>query len=238
MNIVLIGGTVEALLLAYHLQDQHDVYIVEIEAELGLPVMHPGYVREPTLLDTYMTHDQQSFLLLSQNHQGWGCRWDWVLKHLAANVARKGATCLTRTRILSCTQQNDQYAIELSSSERHLPTHLIADRVLQMTQPETQGPGRRRHELSPHQPELFPMLTTTLWKGGTLLTEDAQHAPTTELHLQRGDGMTELWWRDEMEWSPPRGFFESCSVFLPSDEAQLSFDAVVSRVLAYLEDFV
>ena len=238
MNIVLIGGTVEALLLAYHLQDNHDVYLIELEAELGLPVMHPGCVIEPGLLETYMTEEQQSFLLLSQSKHGWGCRWDWVLKHLAANVARKGVMCLTRTRILSCTQQNTQYVVELSSSERDLPTHLVADRVLLMSQPETQGPGRRHHNLEPHQPEAFPVLTTALWKSGTLLTEDAQHAPTTELQLQRGDGMTELWWKGEMTWTPPRGFFETCSVVLPSDGTQLSFDAVVHRVLAFLKNFV
>ena len=90
MNVILIGGTIEALVLAHHLQAEHHVIIIELEAELGLPVMHPGRVVNPELLNEYMTDEQQNFLLLSENEQGWGCRWDWVLKHLAANISRKG----------------------------------------------------------------------------------------------------------------------------------------------------
>ncbi len=56
MNVVLIGGTVEALLLAHHLQEPHRVFLVEIEAELGLPVLHPGRVIQQDLLDAYMTN--------------------------------------------------------------------------------------------------------------------------------------------------------------------------------------
>ena len=83
-----------------------------------------------------MTDEQQNFLLLSENEHGWGCRWDWVLKHLAANISRKGVQCFTRTRILSCSKENKEYILELSSTERHLPTHLTADRVIVMSPPK------------------------------------------------------------------------------------------------------
>jgi len=238
MNVVLIGGTVEALLLAHHLQEHHRVFLVEIEAELGLPVLHPGRVIQQDLLDAYMTKEQQSFLLLSPNPQGWGCRWDWVLKHLAANIARKGVMCFTRTRVLSCTKQGEQYSLEISSSERTLPTHLIADRVVLMNQPNASGPGKRRHCFEPHQPVLFPWTDTTEWTGGTVLDDDAEHAPQTDLRLQRGDGLTELWWKGKLRWDPPRGFFESSTVVLPSNVDELSFDGVVSRVLAFLPNIV
>lgn len=238
MNVVLIGGTIEALLMAHHLQDNHHVVIIELEAELGLPVMHPGRVINPKLLNLYMTDEQQNFLLLSQNEQGWGCRWDWVLKHLAANIARKGVQCFTRTRILSCTKENEQYILELSTTERNLPTHLAADRVIVMSSPQTSGPGRRHHCFEPAQPEQFPGNDGAEWKGGTVLTEDAKDAPSTDLHLNRGDGMTELWWKEEMTWEPLRGFFESTTVFLSSNPDDLSFDGVVSRVLEYMDNLV
>jgi hypothetical protein len=41
-----------------------------------------------------------------------------------------------------------------------------------------------------------------------------------------------------MEWRPPRGFFESSSAMLSPDIAELSFDGVVSRVLAFLPKVV
>lgn len=234
MNVVLIGGTVEALVFAHHLQEHHQVYLIELEAELGLPVMHPGRVINLNLLNEYMTEEQQSFLLLSENQQGWGCRWDWVLKHLAANISRQGVMCMTRTRVLSCTKNGKQYVLELSSSERDFPTHLIADRVVLMSPLQTSGPGLRHHCLDPHQPEIFPVNDGIEWKGGTVLTEEASNAPPTDLHLQRGDGMTELWWKGEMTWEPPRGFFENSWAVLSTDPDELSFDGVVSRVLGYL----
>lgn len=234
MNVILIGGTIEALVLAHHLQAEHHVIIIELEAELGLPVMHPGRVVNPELLNNYMTDEQQSFLLLSQNEQGWGCRWDWVLKHLAANITRKGVQCFTRTRILSCEKENEQYILQLSSTERHLPTHLMADRVIVMSPRQTSAPGQRYHCLEPIQPEQFPENDGVEWNGGTVLTEDAKGAPNTDLHLNRGDGMTELWWKEEMAWEPPRGFFESTSVVLSANSDELSFDGVVSRVLDFM----
>ena len=238
MNVILIGGTIEALVLAHHLQSEHHVIIIELEAELGLPVMHPGRVVNPELLHAYMTDEQQNFLLLSENEQGWGCRWDWVLKHLAANISRKGVQCFTRTRILSCSKENEEYILELSSTERHLPTHLTANRVILMSPPQTTGPGRRQHCLEPTQPEQFPSNAVVEWKGGTVLTEDAEDAPSTHFHLNRGDGMTELWWKDEMTWGPPRGFFESTSVVLSENPDELSFDGVVSRVLDFMTNSV
>lgn len=238
MNVILIGGTIEALVLAHHLQSEHHVIIIELEAELGLPVMHPGRVVNPELLHAYMTDEQQNFLLLSENEQGWGCRWDWVLKHLAANISRKGVQCFTRTRILSCSKENEEYILELSSTERHLPTHLTADRVIVMSPPQTSGPGLRQHCLEPSQPEQFPGNDGVGWKGVTVLTEDAKEAPYTDLHLNRGDGMTELWWKEEITWEPPRGFFESTSVVLSANPDELSFDGVVSRVLDFVADSV
>ena len=40
MKFVLIGGTVEALLLSLKLSTDHEVFIVEMEAEIGLPERH------------------------------------------------------------------------------------------------------------------------------------------------------------------------------------------------------
>ena len=234
MNVVLVGGTVEALVLAHHLSTEHRVFLLEIEAELGLPVMHPGRVLDPDMLNAYMTEEQKSFLLLTENPQGWGCRWDWLLKHLAANVARKGVSCYTRTRILSCSKQGEQYSLELTSGERDLPTHLIADRVIMMHQTPNVHPGRRHHHFLPDQPEIFPQQNGVVWNSGTLLTDDAKAAPHTDLHLNRGDGMTELWWKGELNWHPPRGFFESSTTVLHTNPDELSFDSVVVRVLHFL----
>ena len=62
MNIVLIGGTIEALLVAEHYSNDHAVSIIEIEAEVGLPSVHPGRVIDIDLFKSYFSEKQLEFL--------------------------------------------------------------------------------------------------------------------------------------------------------------------------------
>ena len=177
MRIALIGGTIEALVLAHHLLEKNDVIIIEMEAELGLPVNHPGRVIDPNLLDTYFTSEQQTFLSLQSNSDGWGCRWDWIMKHLAANIARDGVQFLTRTRVLSSTKKNQTIHLELTSTERDKPTILTVDRLVLTESSEKRGPGNRQHSLFPHSPITLSFPDTVPWFGGTVVSEDATSAP-------------------------------------------------------------
>lgn len=237
VRIVLIGGSIEALLLSIELSSQHDITVIELEAEIGLPVQHPGRILDPSGLKSYLTEDQISFLELKENDDGWGCRWDWVMKHFAALAARQNVSFFTRTRIQSCTEHNNSYVLELTSSERTTPTHMTADRVVLM--PGQPGaPGGRAHHLSPSQPSEFPSPQITEWFGGTVLSGDVDGATGADLILARKDGMTELWWSMSSSWVPPHGFLEQCRVHLPTKKSELSLDSVMSRVRDFLTEFV
>ena len=235
MNIVLIGGTIEALLVAEHYSNDHTVSIIEIEAEVGLPSVHPGRVIDIDLFKSYFSEEQLEFLSMHANSDGWGCRWDWVLKHLAANVARQGVQFFTRTRVLSSTKQDERIILELNSSERATPIKLITDRVILFSDPSTDGPGGRNHHFHPFQPENFHLLPSVSWFGGTVLSKDVDGSHSAELVIQRADGMTELWWRGSPPWKPTHGFIEQCTNYLSPDVNHLSFDSVVSRVRDFLE---
>ena len=238
LRIALIGGTIEALVLAHHLLEKNDVIIIEMEAELGLPVNHPGRVIDPNILNTYFTSEQQTFLALQPNSDGWGCRWDWIMKHLAANIARHGVQFLTRTRVLSSTKTNQTIHLELTSTERDQPTLLTVDRLVLTESSDKRGPGNRQHSLSPHPPMRLSFPATFPWFGGTVVSEDATSAPGPNLCLSRGDGMTELWWHDRPLWSPSRGFIEQCTPHLSENLEDLSFDGAVLRALEQLPTFV
>ena len=237
MDIVLVGGSIEALLLSLEVINDHNVSIVELEAEIGLPVHHPGRIIDLACLDGFFTDQQQSFLELKKNEDGWGCRWEWVMKHTAAIAARRGVSFLTRTRIRSCTQHDASYVLELTSTERTTPTHIIADRVVLMNPPST-APGGRDHHLLPSSPLAFPSPHFTEWFGGTVLSTDVRNDVGADLVLERSDGTTELWWSTTPSWTPPRGFLEQCRVRLPKDTAKLSLDSVMSRVRDFAIDFL
>ena len=237
MDIVLVGGSIEALLLSLEVVNDHNVSIVELEAEIGLPVHHPGRIIDLACLDGFFTDQQQSFLELKENEDGWGCRWEWVMKHTAAMAARRGVSFLTRTRIRSCTQHDASYVLELTSTERTTPTHIVADRVVLMNPPLT-APGGRDHHLLPSSPPAFPSPHLTEWFGGTVLSTDVRNDVGADLVLERSDGTTELWWSTTPSWTPPQGFLEQCRVRLPKDTAKLSLDSVMSRVRDFATDFL
>ena len=64
MDIVLIGGTIESLLVANHYSKDHDVSIIEQEAELGLPSMHPGRILDIDLFKSYFSEEQENRVAL------------------------------------------------------------------------------------------------------------------------------------------------------------------------------
>ena len=237
VRVVLIGGSIEALLLSIELSSQHDITIIELEAEIGLPVQHPGRIMDPSTLHHYFTSEQISFLELKENEDSWGCRWDWVMKHFAAVAARQNVSFFTRTRIQSCTKHDNTYVLELTSSERTTPTHMVADRVVLMAD-QAGAPGGRAHHFSPSRPSKFPSPETTEWFGGTVLSGEADVAAGADLMLARGDGMTELWWSTSSSWVPQHGYLEQCRVHLSSKKSELSLDSVMSRVRDFLTKFV
>lgn len=238
MNIALIGGTIESLLVAEHFSRDHKVYVIEIDAEIGLPAVHPGRATDIDTLGSYFSESQLNFLALHENPDGWGCRWDWILKHLAANAARAGVEFLTRTRILSSTLSENKILLQLSSSERDKPIQLAVERLISFSASSSIGTGGKTHSTQPHEPELFHALPSVTWFGGTVLSKDASDSTGAELQIKRGDGMTELWWKKKPTWNPPHGFIEQCSSELSPDSSDLSFDSVVSRVRAFLHQSV
>ena len=235
MNIVLVGGTLEALLLSAELIKDHDVSIIEIEAEIGLPVHHPGRVIDRSLLDQYMDSEQQSFLKLKTNEQGWGCRWEWIVKHIAHHSARLGVEFFTRTQILEHRVVDGRIHLSLNTSERNLPQHLIADKVIEMNPLSRTGPGRHQHIWTPDSPQLYDHPPMSEWFGGVVSKSNvpSQEEPHANLILERSDGLVEFWWKTPSTWRPIGGFIEQCTTELPSEIESVSFDSALQRARSY-----
>lgn len=238
MNIALIGGTVEALLLALELSSTHQVYIIELEAEIGLPVRHPGRFLELDLLQNYFSDEHITFLCPQQNEDGWGCRWEWIGKHLAAKAARENITFLSRTRILSHHQHQQTHLLNLSTNERDFPPELEVQHVVLMSPNALQGPGKLQHNCVNDALKTYPIPPSTHWYGGTLPTASLPTGATADLLLSRGDGLTECWWLTSPTWQPPSGFIETCEVELPINLDEISFDASVQRAVSFAKHFV
>jgi len=238
MNVALIGGTVEALLLALELSSTHQVYIIELEAEIGLPVRHPGRFLEPPLLRNYFSEEHIAFLCPKSNVDGWGCRWEWIGKHLAAKAATQNITFLSRTRILSHQYAQQTHVLKLSTNERGFPSEIEAQHVVLMSPNALQGPGKLQHNCLKDTLQIYPFPPSTHWYGGTLPTSSLPLDATADLLLSRGDGLTECWWSTSPTWRPTSGFIETCEVELPINRDDISFDAAVQRAVSFGKQFV
>lgn len=238
MKFVLIGGTVEALLLSLKLSTDHEVFIVEMEAEIGLPARHPGRVIDVQKLSNFFSTESIDFLSLQHNEHGWGCRWEWVSKHLAAKAARNNVTFLTRTRILSHQHTGEHHLLHLSHNERDFPHRLEVDHVVSMSKNALIGPGQRRHSIDLNDIQHYPFPPSRSWFGGTLPTSSLPTSIEADLVLSRSDGLTECWWSKSPTWHPPGGYIETCTVDLPEAVEEISFDAANRRSTSFATTFV
>lgn len=236
MKILLLGASLDSLLLASMLQSKgHDVTLIEIEAEIGLPLHHPGRVIDVGLLSNYFSQEQLDFLSLKENLDGWGCRWEWILKHMAHSVVLQGVVCLLRTRVLDIQKNDSTYQVLISDNERDLPTHLVVDKVIDMERQHSTRPGRLTHVQSPSNIMKYPFSKQEPWFGGMALTSIVGDQQTSaDLTLEHADGLVELWWRGNPPWEPKNGFIETCNIDLPSLVSEISFDAIVQRVDSFL----
>ena len=236
MNVGIIGGTLDALLLALHYRKHATVSVFEIDAELGLPITHPGRILNPSILNEYFTPEQIEFLKLAENLDGWGCRWEWIMKHMTTVTASEGVDIYPRTRVLSMERNREQILLTTTKNERNQPDSFIFDLVIS-TSPTSQKPGRLQHNIDESLVLSYTNQDSVPWFGGTLLTlhHPFSSMPKPELTLSRSDGQTEVWWKGACPWTPPTGYLETCSGKLHPSADELSFDATIERVNGFID---
>jgi flavin-dependent dehydrogenase len=240
MKMVVLGSSLEGLLLCYELAKQHhDVMLIDLEAEIGMPVQHPGRVVDREILTNYFSEEEQNFLALYSNTDGWGCRWEWVLKFLSHRVAREGVQCYTRTRVLKIEKHENEVKITLSSHERQQPETIHVDTVINMLADTKSGPGARQHVLGPMTPTVFPLPPQSRWFGETRLVRvEDRETNDAIFQLRRGDALVEYWWNHRPSGADIGDAIERCEVVLPLDPDEVSFDAAVRRVQRFIENLL
>ena len=226
-STVLLGGTFSNLITAIELSPSHHVTIIELNAEIGLPSISPGHIRDQELLNHYLSLEQIKFLQLHPFDEGFTLRSEWGLKHLAVHAAEKGVEILTRTRITHCVETEEGFSIEFqgggSNSSDTIQSHFLVNDI----QWTYQAPGAKHHALpnskKVHVPDfgIFgPMY------GGTALKSDCQNIPDDITTLPRFEGLTEVWQALEI-WKPERGWIEIIECSLPNLIEKRCIDAQI-----------
>lgn len=237
MNIGIIGGSLEGILLSLQLASNHQITVFELDAEIGTPAWHPGYIVNPDLLDAFLTKEQRSFLMLEECADGWGMRWEWLMKHLTILAAQRGVSLRTRTRILHSTRDGECIVVETSSNETSQASVFSFDLLIN-TQNSNQKPGGLQHLINLNHTTQYPFEDSISWFGGIL---SQHHLPSPvplspELILPRSDNLTELWWNSDEHWTPKQGYIEEIRISLPKDKSKVSFDAMYQKTTEFLHN--
>ena len=176
--------------------------------------------------------------MLKQCIDGWGMRWEWLMKHLTIVAAQRGVSLRTRTRIQQTTEDGDYIVVETSSNETSQPSTFTLNHLIDAQTPH-QKPGRLKHTLHQNHTTQYPFEELIPWFGGIL---SSHHLPATvplapELILSRSDNLTELWWNTENYWIPEEGYIEEIRISLPKNTSMISFDAMYQKTTEFLQKF-
>tara|TARA_B110000881_G_C18529759_1_gene492351 strand:+ start:507 stop:1235 length:729 start_codon:yes stop_codon:yes gene_type:complete len=215
-SVVLIGGTFSNLVTAIELSQTHHITLIELNAEIGLPSISPGYIQNQELLTHYLTPKQIKFLQLHKFEEGFTLRSEWGLKHLAVHAAVKGVEIFTRTRITDCVETGNGFSIEFQGGGPNSSGRVDCHSLINDIQWTYQAPGAKLHTLPDsakiHTPEFG---TFCQMHGGTALKNDCVGIPDGTTTLPRFEGLTEVWQTSE-DWVPKKGWIETIDCFLPT----------------------
>lgn len=223
VNIALVGSNVASMILAHQLAIDHNIVLLEQEAEVGMPVRHPGCVGDIELLTRYIPASHQHVLQLQHNPSidAFGCRWEWISKLLMIELTQLGVRVRTRTRVVEAIRSSDNIRLGLVSSLGDEVLHV--DAVVDMRY-GTEGPGTSRHMFDERCCTPWQRPTMANANGMVVLTEDLVTPPPADLIVHRADGTSEIWWKLFGSWMPKRGALERMKGPLPDDVSLWSFD--------------
>jgi len=71
-SIGLVGGTFSNLIIAIELAETHQITLIELNAEIGLPSSSPGYIQNQNTLTNYLSQQQIDFLQIHSIDDGFG----------------------------------------------------------------------------------------------------------------------------------------------------------------------
>ena len=226
-SVVLLGGTYSNLITAIELSQTHQVTLIELNAEIGLPSISPGYIRDQELLTHYLSPEQIKFLQLHPFDEGFTLRSEWGLKHLAVHAAEKGVEIFTRTRITHCVETDDGFSIEFQGGGPNSSDQIQCHSLVNDIQWTYQAPGAKHHALPDSQKVHVPDFGIFgPMYGGTALKSDCKDFPDGITILPRFEGLTEVWQVAE-NWKPNKGWIEIIECSLPNLIEKRCIDAQI-----------
>lgn len=207
-NIVILGGSIEGLILSILSTKQHNVTLIDIHPEIGFPCTIPGWVENLEVLEKYLSDDEIKQLNVFQNTNGFAISGEWLFKLLTIKAAQSGVNILLRCRVTNIDLSDGKTTVQFFGGNNGGEGEIRCDNLFDLTDYSAITPGNLQHNYTKSPNRLNPTKKVHHW-GGIALSKDCQNNPTEPiLQLIRNDGLCELWYEDKPSWTPPSGWIE------------------------------
>jgi hypothetical protein len=208
-SITITGGGLIGLFCADILSSNHDVTIIEINAEIGFPANFPGTISQNTNISKLLDSKELSNLYIFDNGNKINFRTEWFVKLLSHKLAKNKVDIIHRTRIESTSTNKNQLNLELKGSDSN-KKHIITDKLLNFSDSLILGPKGQIHTIDDSLHLIInPQIPTKQFFVGTCLRNNVSNLNNSKLVIERSDGLAEVWYELSEKQTPKQGWIES-----------------------------
>ena len=226
---MIIGGSIEGLILSILSAEEHNVTLIDIHPEIGFPCTIPGWLVKKESLQKYFNADQLKQMNVFPNDKGFSVSGEWLFKLLTIKAVRAGVNVLLRCRVTNINSSSKETAIQYVGGINSGGGKINCDVLFDLTDYCAISPGNLQHNI-PRSATSKPNRPQIHYWGGLALLEDCQNnklQPT--LQLIRKDGLCELWFEEKPTWAPSSGWIETMQNTTLGSLAEMNIDNSISH---------
>ena len=208
-SITITGGGLIGLFCADILSSNHDIKIIEINAEIGFPANFPGIINQSNNISKLLDSEELSNLYIFDNDNQINFRTEWFVKLLSHKLAKNKVDIIHRTRIESISINKNKLNLELKGSDSN-KKHLVSDKLLNFSESLITGPKGQTHTIDDSLDQIInPKIPTKQFFVGTCLRTNLSNLNNSKLIIERSDGLAEVWYEFGEKETPTQGWIES-----------------------------
>jgi hypothetical protein len=223
-DIVIVGGSIEGLILSILCSKKHNVTIIDIHPEIGFPCVIPGWLEKKENLQKYLEVDEIAHLKILQNPNGFALCGEWLFKILTIKAAKLGVKILLRCRVINVEQSSLQTIISTIGGNNNGSGLIICDKMFDLTEYTAQAPGKLQHSMIESKVQTNSKQSFHHWGGLALSQEQQNTISEPTLQLTREDGLCEFWYDEKPTWKPKNGWIETMQNTIPKALKEMSID--------------
>ena len=206
---MIIGGSIEGLILSILSAEEHNVTLLDIHPEIGFPCTIPGWLAKKETLQKYFNENQLKQMNIFQNSEGFSLSGEWLFKLLTIKAVQTGVNVLLRCRVTNVENSGEETAIQYVGGINSGVGQINCDVLFDLTDYCALSPGGLQHNITRSIPNQSNQPQIQNWGGLALLADCQDNKLQPTLQLIRKDGLCELWFEEKPTWKPRSGWIET-----------------------------